>query len=113
MSRPFGMSQPREADPSGSLGWSTRTEFVREFDGSTPASDAVALTVFAAIEEWPELSEARPLAEFIDAENLDELFSARARENVDWIPSVTFQFQGCRVTVLYGSKLRVLIERNP
>lgn len=70
------------------------------------------MTVAAAIEEWPELSESPPLAEFIEAENLDNLFAAGSRENVGWIPSVMFEFQGCRVTVLYGSKLRVLIERD-
>lgn len=107
------MSRHREADASTFTGWSTETELVREFDASTNVSDAVAVAVTDAINEWPMVSESPPLAEFVEVENLDGLFGHESRNSADWLPSVTFQFQGCRVTALYGSKLRVLIERDP
>jgi len=71
------------------------------------------LAVEDAIGQWPELSETPPLYKFVDTDNLNELFKAKATDDSGWLPSAEFQFQGCRVTVLYSSVIRVIIERDP
>ncbi|WP_394338288.1 HalOD1 output domain-containing protein [Halorubrum sp. Hd13] len=69
-------------------------------------------TIDEAISQWPELSETPPLYQFVDAERLNGLFKTKAVDNHGWAPSVEFQFQGCRVTLLYSSSVRVIIERD-
>lgn len=66
-----------------------------------------------AVEEWPELSDTPPLVQFVNVENLDGLFETEATEYNGWPPSVSFQFQGCRVSVLYGPTIRVVVSRDP
>lgn len=97
----------------GASRWTTDTELVREFDRPVDVADAVTLTVVEAMEEWPELSETPPLDHFVDAEQLDGLFRAKATDVSGWLPSVKFQFQSCRVTLLYGSSIRMIVERDP
>lgn len=95
------------------LGWATDSELVRTFDRPVTVADAVGSTVGEAIDEWPELKATPPLYQFVDADRLDGLFEPRATNDSEWLPSATFPFQSCRVTVLYGPKLRVIVERDP
>ncbi|MFB6168168.1 MAG: HalOD1 output domain-containing protein [Haloferacaceae archaeon] len=74
--------------------------------------DAVGAAVTDAIQQWPELSETPPLYQFVDVEKLDGLFKPKATDDSGWLPSAEFRFQGCRVTVLYGSSIRVIIRRT-
>lgn len=103
----------QEADVHSAPGWTTETVLVREFDRSVDSITAVVSTVEEAIERWPELSETPPLYQFVDIEHLDGLFKTTATNDSRWIPSAEFPFQSCLVTVLYGSSLRVTIERDP
>jgi hypothetical protein len=96
-----------------SSGWATETELVRTFDRPTDIADAIILTVAEAIQQWPTLSATPPLYQFVDVEQLDGLFKTKAVDDSSWIPSVEFQFQGGRVTVLYGSSIHVIVDRNP
>jgi hypothetical protein len=94
-------------------GWSTDTELVRKFDRPINIVDAVCSTVDEAIQQWSELSETPPLYQFVNVENLDGLFKTKATDSSGWLPSAEFQFQSCRVTLLYSSSIRVIIERDP
>lgn len=105
-------TQP-QARPHGSSGWTTETELAREFDRPVDVADAVISTVLEAVEQWPELSETPPLCHFIDTEQLNGLFKTKAVDDSGWIPSIKFHFQSCRVTLLYGSSIRVIIECDP
>ncbi len=107
------MSRNSRTTPEESPGWSTDTELVREFEPSADAADAVALTVTEAVERWPELSEETPLVDAVELGNLTGLFDTGATDGSRWLPSVTFRVQGCQVTVLYGSVIRVLVRRDP
>ena len=107
-------TKPRgETDVCGVSGWTTETELVRGFDRPVMVADAVGVTIHEAIQEWSELSETPPLYQSVDAENLDGLFRPQATGDSGWLPSVNFQHQSCRVTVLYGSSVRVIVERDP
>lgn len=101
-----------EADERSVSGWVTETKLVRTYDRPVDAATVVTSAVGEAIQQWPELSEAPPLYQFVDVDNLGALFKRKA-EDSGWLPSAEFQFQSCRVTVLYGSSLRVIINRNP
>lgn len=106
-------TKPRgETDVCGVSGWTTETELVRGFDRPVMVADAVGVTIHEAIQEWSELSETPPLHRSVDAENLDGLFRPQATGDSGWLPSVNFQHQSCRVTVLYGSSVRVIVERD-
>lgn len=94
-------------------GWTTDTELVREFDRPFDVSEALHSTVKEAIGQWPELSDTPPLHKFVDAEKLDGLFRTKATDDSGWLPSAEFQFQSCRLTVLYSSVIRVIIDRDP
>lgn len=94
-------------------GWTTDTQLVREFDRPFNVADATRSAVADAIEQWSELSETPPMYNFVDTEKLNGLFKTKATDNSGWLPSAEFQFQSCRVTVLYGSVIRVIIERDP
>jgi hypothetical protein len=107
------MSRRQRPDSQRVPGWTTDTELIREFHRPADVTDAVVSTVGEAVEEWPELSETPPLYHFVDAERLDGLFKTRATDDSGWLPSTAFQFQGCRVTVLYGPTIRVIMERDP
>lgn len=104
---------PREADTHSTSGWTTDTKLVRGFDRPVNVSTAIVYTINEAILQWPELSETPPLNQFVDAERLNGLFKTKAVDDHRWAPSVEFQFQGCRVTLLYGSSVRVIVERDP
>lgn len=104
---------PREADTHSTSGWTTDTKLVRGFDRPVNVSTAIVYTINEAIQQWPELSETPPLYQFVDAERLNGLFKTKAVDDHRWAPSVEFQFQGCRVTLLYGSSVRVIVERDP
>lgn len=106
MSETAGVVQERSG------GWETDTKLVREFARPVSVVDAVTATVSEAVETWPELSETPPLYEFVDVEKLDGLFKTRATDDTRWLPSAAFRFQGCRVTVMYGRSIRVMIERE-
>jgi hypothetical protein len=106
------MSKIQKSNTVDSDGWATQETLVREFVRPTHVPDAVHETIADAIEAWPQLSEAPPLAAFVDVEKLDGLVTQRAVEDVREVPSVRFPFQRCRVTILYGSLLRVIVERN-
>jgi hypothetical protein len=92
--------------------WTSDTELVREFDRPVDVVDAVSSTVDEAVQRWSELSETPSLYQFVDVESLDRLFKTEATDS-RWLPSVEFQFQSCRVTLLYGSSLRIIVERDP
>ena len=94
-------------------GWTTETELVREFDRPVNVADAVVSSVVEAIEEWSEVSETPPLFHFVDVDKLSGLFKSKATNGGSWLPSAAFQFQDCRVKVLYGSTVRVIIKRDP
>jgi hypothetical protein len=106
------MSNQSESGARGVSGWGTETELVRTYDRPVNVVDAVGVAVTDAIEEWPELSETPPLHRFVDGEQLDGLFGPEATDGSGRLPSVDFQFQGCRVTVMYGSSIRVIVRRN-
>ena len=89
----------------------TNAKLVREFDPSVNVADAVVSTVMEATDRWQALSGTPPLAEFVNVEKLNGLFKTES-DNGGWHPSVEFQFQTSRVTVLYGSEVRVMIERD-
>ncbi|ERH10024.1 MAG: hypothetical protein J07HX64_01791 [halophilic archaeon J07HX64] len=92
--------------------WSTKTELVREFDRPADVVDAVSRTADEAVRRWSELSETPSLSQFVDIDGLDGLFKPKATDHAEWIPSVEFQFQSCRVTLLYGSSIRIIVERD-
>jgi len=102
-------SPHRESEPTG---WSTDSQIVREFDRPVRVSDAVIETLMEAVEDWPELSRSPPVFEFVDADKLDGLFKTRTVEETSYMPSVEFLFQDALVTVLYGSTVRVIVERD-
>ena len=106
------MSRHREAATERVDGWETDTKLVRQFDRPVSVVDAVVSTVSEAIEAWPGLSETPPLYQFVDAQKLDGLFKTKATDDSGWLPSAVFRFQGCRVTVLYGRCIRVMIEQD-
>jgi hypothetical protein len=97
----------------GAAGWTTDTELVRVFDRPVNVGNAVISAVDEAIGQWSELAETPPLYNFVDTTRLDGLFKTKATDDSGWLPSAKFQFQSCRVTVLYGSSLRVIIKRDP
>ena len=99
----------RESEPTG---WSTDSQIVREFDRPVRVSGAVIETLIEAVEDWPELSRSPPVFEFVDADKLDGLFKTRTVEETSYMPSVEFLFQDALVTVLYGSTVRVIVERD-
>ena len=70
------------------------------------------MTVMEAIQEWPELSGRPPVTDFVDVEHLDNLFRAGNASANGRLPTVSFFFQGCQVEVLYGSAVRVTIQRG-
>lgn len=107
------MSKRRDPKPQSASGWMTDAELTREFTRPVTVSDAVISAVMDAIEKWPELSETPPLYAFVDVENLDGLFKEKATTDHGWLPSAMFRFQGCRITILYGETIRVIIERDP
>lgn len=106
------MRNHQSGDTDSTSVWTTDGELLREFDRPVDVADAVGTSVGSAIEEWSELSRAPPLYEFVDLEKLDGLFGTRATDDGAVLPSATFQFQSCRVTVLYGSTVRVIIDRR-
>jgi hypothetical protein len=65
-----------------------------------------------AVDCWPDLDTSPPVAEFVDADNLNGLFKARAIDETGHIPSVEFLFQDALVTIMYGSTVRVIVERD-
>ncbi|GGJ04248.1 hypothetical protein GCM10008995_12550 [Halobellus salinus] len=85
---------------------------MREFDRPVRVSDAVIETLIEAVNDWPDLSESPPVFEFVDVDKLDGLFKTRAVEKTSHMPSVEFLFQDALVTVLYGSAVRVIVERD-
>lgn len=107
------MSKYEQTQPTKTPGWSTESELVREFDRPANVSDAVTSTVTEAIDKWEDLSSTPPLWEFVDTNKLDGLFKTKATDDSGWLPSAEFQFQGCRVTVLYGSTINIIVERDP
>lgn len=107
------MSKQQSIQQTKTPGFTTESELVRVFDRPTNVSDAVTSTVTEAVDKWSELSSAPPLWEFVDTNKLDGLFKTKATDDSGWLPSAEFQFQGCRVTVLYGSSINVIVERNP
>lgn len=106
------MNTHQELSPEGG-GWTTDAELVREFERPVNVADAVIFTVDEATDKWAELSEAPPLYHFVDAESLDGLFKTNAEDDSGFLPSATFNFQGCRITVLYGARVRVVVRRDP
>lgn len=106
------MSEHREVTLERVEGWETDTKLVRRFDRPVNVVDAVVSTVSEAVEAWPGLSETPPLYQFVDVDNLDGLFKTKATDDSRWLPSAAFRFQGCRVTVLYGRCIRVMIEQD-
>lgn len=107
------MSKRVDADSERRSGWATDTQLIREFDRPVNVSDAAALTVSEAVEKWSDLSDTPRLTHYVDAERLDGLFETEATDAGGWLPSVAFEFQGCQVTVLYGSAIRVIVDREP
>ncbi|ESS05710.1 MAG: hypothetical protein A07HB70_02190 [uncultured archaeon A07HB70] len=106
------MSNQRKTAARSVPGWTTETELVRTYDRPVNVVDAVGVAVTDAVEEWPELSETPPLHRFVDGEKLNGLFGPEATDGNGQIPSVDFRFQGCRVTVMYGSSIRVIVRRE-
>ncbi|ESS13050.1 MAG: hypothetical protein A07HR60_00059 [uncultured archaeon A07HR60] len=107
------MSQHQDNELEKTPGYTTETELVRRYDRPVKVSDAVTSTVTEAIDQWSELSTSPPLWEFVDADKLDGLFKTKANDDSTFRPSVEFNFQGCRVVVLYGPSIRVIIDRYP
>lgn len=93
--------------------WNTDTQIVRGFERPVVVSEAVINTLVQAVEDWSELNDSPPVAEFVDADNLNGLFKTRAVDKTSHIPSVEFLFQDALVTVMYGSTVRVIVERDP
>lgn len=108
-----GVRDQQETEGHSTPRLTTERVLVREFDRSVDTVPAVCLTVEEAIERWSELAETPTLYQFVDVENLDGLFKTAATDDNRLIPSTEFPFQTCWVTVLYGSSLRVIIERKP
>lgn len=106
------LASRREPNAQGASGWETESELVRTYDRPATISDAVTSTVMDAVRQWPELSETPPLYQFVDVEHLDGLFKTKATDDSGWIPSVEFPFQSCRVTVMCGSSVRVIVKRD-
>jgi hypothetical protein len=106
------MSKPQRMPPGRTQGWQTDTKLVREFRRPVNVVEAVTSTVSEAVAAWPQLSETPPLNQFVDVEKLDGLFKTKATDDTKWLPSAVFRFQGCRVTVLYGGWIRVMIEQD-
>lgn len=106
------MSKPQRMQSGQAQGWETDTKLVREFPRPVNVVDAVTSTVSEAVAMWSHLSETPPLSQFVDVEKLDGLFKTKATDNTRWLPSAVFRFQGCRVTVLYGRSIRVMIEQD-
>ena len=102
----------RGAHADEAAGWTTEAELVREFDRPVDVTDAVTSTVTEAIERWPELAETPPLYRFVDVEKLDGSFKTNTTDDSSLLPSVKFRFQGCQVTLLYGSSILVIIQRG-
>ena len=102
----------QETQTPEAAGWTTEAELVREFDRPVNVADAVSSTVAEAIGQWPELSETPPLYRFVDVEKLDGLFKTNATDDSSVLPSAKFRFQDCQVTVLYGSSILVIIQRE-
>ena len=102
----------RETHTPEAAGWTTDAELVREFDRPVNVADAVSSTVAEAIGQWPEVSETPPLYRFVDVEKLNGLFKTNATDDSSLLPSAKFRFQGCQVTVLYGSSILVIIRRE-
>lgn len=92
--------------------WSTDTQVVRGFERPVVVSEAVISTLMDAVDCWPDLDKSPPVAEFVDADNLDGLFKTRAIDETRHIPSVEFLFQDALVTVMYESTVRVIVERD-
>jgi hypothetical protein len=92
--------------------WSTDTQLVKGFERPVVVSEAVLNTLMEAVDHWPELSRSPPVFEFVDVDKLDGLFKTRAVEETGHLPSVEFLFQDALVTVLYGSTVRVIVERD-
>jgi hypothetical protein len=107
------MIRQQDAAELVASGWTTDTKLVRGFDRPVDVADAVISAVDDAIGQWPELSESPPLYQFVDVEKLNGLFKTKATDDSRWLPSAVFQFQSCRVTILYGSSVRVIIDRDP
>ncbi|MBB6646240.1 HalOD1 output domain-containing protein [Halobellus ruber] len=106
------MSERQRTSSERAQGWETDTKLVREFPRPVSVADAVTSTVSEAAASWPRLSETPPLSQFVDVEKLNGLFKTKATDDSRWLPSAVFRFQGCRVTVLYGRYIRVMIEQN-
>lgn len=102
-----------EANTHSVSGWATDTKLVRTYERPADAAAAVTSTIAKAVKQWPELSDTPPLYEFVDVDKLDGLYGTKATDDSGWLPSAEFQFQSCRVTVLYGSSLRVIVNRDP
>ncbi|QKG94311.1 hypothetical protein HPS36_15610 (plasmid) [Halorubrum salinarum] len=102
-------SSHRESRPEG---WSTDSLIIREFDRPVCVSEAVIETLMEAVEYWPDFNRSPPVFEFVDADKLDGLFKTRAVDETSHMPSVEFLFQHALVTVLYGSTVRVIVERD-
>lgn len=106
------MSKPRQASTPNARGWMSDSELVREFARPVDVTDAVVSTVQEATDKWQDLSERPLLSDFVDAKKLDGLFKTKAVDDSQWLPSAEFRFQCCRVTVLYGREIRVIIQRD-
>lgn len=104
---------PQEAGTHNTSGWTTDTKLVREFDRPANVGDATVSVIDEAVLHWPGLSEKPPLSQFVDVEKLNGLFKTKAVDDDRRAPSMEFQFQDCRVTLLYGSSVLVIIERDP
>ncbi|TKR24689.1 HalOD1 output domain-containing protein [Natronomonas salsuginis] len=92
--------------------WSTDTQLVKGFERPVVVSEAVLSTLMEAVDHWPELSRSPPVFEFVDVDKLNGLFKSRAVDETSYTPSVEFLFQDALVTVLYGSTVRVIVERD-
>jgi hypothetical protein len=92
-------------------GWTTDTEIVRAFDRPAVVSDAVIESITDAVDAWPELSDSPSIFEFVDVDKLNGLFKTRAVDDASHVPSLEFRFQQALVTVMYASRVRVIVER--
>jgi hypothetical protein len=105
------VNHDRKGGTNPSSGWTGERKLVRTYDGPANLTDATISAVTEAIQQWPELSETPTLYQFVDVERLDGLFKRGATDDSESLPSVEFQFQSCRVTLLCGSSICVIIER--
>jgi hypothetical protein len=103
------MSKPTSHDIVD--GWTTDTEIVRAFDRPAVVSDAVIESITDAVDAWPELSDSPSIFEFVDVDKLNGLFKTRAVDDASHVPSLEFRFQQALVTVMYASRVRVIVER--